>query len=88
MNKRVAVISVILENPIISQSEFNTLVSKYQEIVRGRMGIPLKEEGMSVVCITVVATMDEINEFTGKLGRINHITVKTAISKKEIKWSL
>lgn len=86
MNKRIAVVSAILEDPINCQREFNTLVAEYHKIVRGRMGIPFKDEGMSVVSITVVGTMDEINEFTGKLGKINHITVKTAISKKEISW--
>lgn len=82
MEKRVAVISAVLDNPVESQGKFNTIVSEYKSIVRGRMGIPFQEEGISVVCITVIGTMDEINGLTGRLGAIEHVNVKTAISKK------
>jgi len=82
--KKIAVISAILEEPELCQKEFNDIVSMYKSIVRGRMGIPFAEEGLAAVCITVVGTLDEINSFTGKLGKIPHVSVKTAISKKEI----
>ncbi|CAK7020254.1 MAG: hypothetical protein PEPC_00838 [Peptostreptococcus russellii] len=83
MNKRIAVISAILESPLACQSDFNNIVSEYKDIVRGRMGIPFEKEGISVVSITVLGTLDEINGLTGRLGSIEHVTVKTAISKKE-----
>ena len=79
--ERVAVISVILEDAKVCQSEFNNVVAQYQDIVRGRMGIPFKDMGISVVSITVLASIDKINSLTGKLGNIDHITVKTAISR-------
>ena len=47
------------------------------------MGIPF-DEGVSVISITVLGDMDEINGFTGRLGIIPHVQVKTAISKKEL----
>lgn len=84
MTKRVAVISAILENPEKCQVEFNKAVSEYKGIVKGRMGIPFEDEGMSVVSITVTGKLDEINALTGKLGNIEYVTVKTAISKKEM----
>ena len=82
--KKVAVISAILEEPELCQNEFNSVVSLYKNIVRGRMGIPFIEGNVGVVSITVVGDMDEINSLTGKLGNIPHLSVKTAISKKEI----
>ena len=48
------------------------------------MGIPFDKEGVSVICITVVADMDIINNLTGKLGKIPSVMVKTSVSKKEI----
>lgn len=83
-NLRIAVISAVLDNPVLCQGEFNDVVSKYNEIIRGRIGIPFKDEGVSVVSLTVLGSMDEINELTGKIGAIDHITVKTAVSKKEV----
>ena len=82
--KRVAIIGAILEEPKISNNTFNAIVSEYQHIVRGRMGIPFQDEGLSVVSITVTGTLDEINSLTGKLGNLEGVSVKTSISKKEI----
>jgi len=81
--KRVAVISAILEQPESSQAKFNSMISTFKGIVKGRMGIPLQEEDMSVVSVIVAGELDEINNLTGKLGNIPNVTVKTSISKKE-----
>lgn len=86
MKKRIAVISAILEEPEKIQFDFNKLVSNYKDIIRGRMGIPFHENNISVISITVVGTLDEINSLTGKLGNLDNCIVKTSISKKEIDW--
>lgn len=82
--RKVAVITAILEEPELSQQKFNEIVSSYKDIIRGRMGLPIMDVGVSVVAITVVGTIDEVNSLTGKLGRLENISVKTSISKKEI----
>ena len=82
--KKVAVISAILEEPERCQQEFNEVISGFKGIIQGRMGIPFEDEDMSVVCIVVVGEVDKINSLTGKLGNIQHVTVKTSISKKEV----
>ena len=82
--KRIAVISAILENPERVQSEFNALVSSFKGIVRGRMGLPMPEYGITVITITLAGELDEINSLTGKLGLLPFTQVKTSISKKEI----
>ena len=84
MKRRIAVISAILEDPDKIQCEFNTIVSGYKSIIKGRMGIPFEEEGISVIAITVLGTVDQINSLTGKLGNLPNVSIKTAISKKEL----
>lgn len=81
--KKIAVISAILENPKECQEIFNKIVSGFRGSIRGRMGLPF-DEGISVVSITVIGELNDINSLTGKLGNINGVTVKTAIAKKEI----
>ncbi|MDR2184296.1 MAG: iron-only hydrogenase system regulator [Treponema sp.] len=78
--ERVAVIGAILEQPRLSQKLFNDTVSSFKGIVKGRMGIPLAEEDMAVISITLQGELDEINALTGKLGSLPHVTVKTAVS--------
>lgn len=82
MDERVAVIGAILEDPTRCQSQFNKIVAEYHDLVRGRMGLPLKDKCMSVISITVVGSMDQINTMTGRLGSLYGVTVKTAISKQ------
>lgn len=82
--QKIAVISAILEEPSLCQQQFNDVVASFKGIVKGRMGIPFDEVGISSVCIVVVGEMDVINSLTGKLGNIPHVLVKTSISKKEI----
>ena len=80
--KKIAVVSAILEEPEKCQQEFNEVVSNFRGSIKGRMGIPL--EGVSVISITVIGDLNEINSLTGKLGNIKGVMVKTAISKKEL----
>lgn len=82
--KKIAVISAILEEPSLCQQQFNDVIASFKGIVKGRMGIPFDDVGISSVCVVVVGEMDVINSLTGKLGNIPHVSVKTSISKKEI----
>jgi len=82
--ERIAVISAILDDPKNTQHQFNNVVSEFASIIRGRMGLPFDKEKIATVCLVVVGKMDEINTFTGKLGQIDNVSVKTAISNKEV----
>ena len=78
--KRLAIISIIVEDREVS-SEINALLSKFSEYVVGRMGIPYKEKGVSVICIVVDAPNETINTITGRLGMLSGVTAKTLMSK-------
>ena len=80
---KIGVISAIFEQPSKCKTEFNDVVSTFRGSIKGRMGIPLENE-TSIISIVVVGTLNEINSLTGKLGNIEGVTVKTAISKKEV----
>lgn len=81
---KIAMISAILEEPEKTQEQFNKIVGEYKGIIKGRMGIPFENENVAAISLTVVADVDKINSFTGKLGKIPNASIKTAISKKEI----
>ena len=82
--KKIAVIGAVLDHPEASQSRFNEVLSEFKPIIQGRMGLPFDEHDISVIAITVMGSLDDINTLTGKLGSIPGITVKTSITKKEI----
>lgn len=82
--KKIAAISAILEKPQDNQKEFNEIISSFNVIVKGRMGIPFEQDDMAIVSIVVIGDLDSINSMTGKLGNLEGVSVKTAISNKEI----
>ena len=81
---RIAVVSMVLDDPREVQGRVNEVIASYKSIVKGRMGIPLNEEDVSVISLAVIGENDEINALTGKLGAIDKVNVKTSFSKKEI----
>ena len=82
--KRAAIISAILENPHENQRAFNDIISDYNDIVRGRMGIPFGQGKIALVSLTVVAELDRINSLTGKLGKLNGVTVRATVAKEGV----
>ncbi len=84
MEKKIAVISAILEEPQSIQGKFNSIISEFKGIIKGRTGIPFDEHGVSVITIVVIGTVDQINTLTGKLGNLQSVSVKTSITKKSI----
>lgn len=81
--KRAANISVILDQPRETQRQFNEIVSDHGDIIRGRMGIPF-EGSAALISLTVVAELDHINSFTGKLGKLPGVTVKASIAREGV----
>ncbi len=80
MDKRIAVVGIILDDTNRAE-EVNNVLHQYSEIIVGRMGLPYKERGCSVISVIVDADTDKISALTGRLGKISGISVKAAISK-------
>ena len=80
MSNRVGVIAIVIED-LSSATKVNEILHNYSYLIMGRMGIPYKEKGVSVISILIDGTTDEISALTGKLGRINKVNVKSAITK-------
>ena len=80
--KRLGVIAVVIDNPTDVQATVNSLISAFNEIVVGRMGIPYRERKVAVLSLIVDGTESEINSLSGKLGSIPGVTVKVAIAKR------
>lgn len=79
MEKRVAVMGIIVENREVVQ-EVNNILHEYAEFIIGRMGIPYKEKKISIISIAIDAPQDVISALSGKIGKLPGISVKTAYS--------
>ncbi|MEG1448044.1 MAG: iron-only hydrogenase system regulator [Oscillospiraceae bacterium] len=79
METRVAVMGIIVDRTD-SAELLNSVLHEYGNYIIGRMGIPYREKNINIVSIVVDASTDVINALSGKIGKINGITVKTAYS--------
>lgn len=79
MQTRVALIGIIVEksNAVV---KLNELLHEYGTYIIGRMGIPYKERGVNIISVAIDAPQDIINALSGKLGRLDGISVKTIYS--------
>jgi putative iron-only hydrogenase system regulator len=80
METRVAVISIIVTRSDKVEM-LNDLLHEYSVYIIGRMGIPYKEKGISIISIAIDAPMDKINSLTGALGRLDGINAKVTYAK-------
>ncbi|SHJ63022.1 TM1266 family iron-only hydrogenase system putative regulator [Paramaledivibacter caminithermalis] len=81
MEKRIGVVAIIVEN-VDSVQKVNSILSNYSELIVGRMGVPYKEKNVKVISIIIDGTTDKIGAMTGKLGKLDGVTVKSALTKK------
>ena len=58
----------------------NANLHEFSAYIIGRMGIPYKPKGINVVSIALDAPQDVISALAGKLGNIDGLSVKTAMS--------
>ena len=79
METRVAVMSIIVENPEMVE-RVNGLLHEYGEFIIGRMGIPYRKRKVSIIAIAMDAPQNTISTLAGKIGSLPGISVKTAYS--------
>ena len=79
METRIAVISIIVEKPEAAAA-LNELLHQYSQYIIGRMGIPYRQRGISIISVAVEAPQDAISALSGKLGRMEGVSAKAAYS--------
>ena len=82
MNKRVGFVGIIIENRKKVAQQVNELLSEHGDIIVARVGLPYRERKCSVITLIVDATTDELGALTGKLGALENVSVKSALTKQ------
>lgn len=80
MDTRIALIGIVLSsNDFVD--ELNHLLSQYREYIIGRMGLPYREKGISIISVAIDAPGDVISALSGKLGMLPGVSTKTIYAK-------
>lgn len=78
-NTRVAVMGIIVEDTD-STEQLNAILHNYGKFIIGRMGVPYREKNINIVSIALDAPQDIISSMSGKIGKLQGVSVKTAYS--------
>ena len=80
METRIGLIGIIVED-LNATEKLNQILHDYGPYIIGRMGIPYRQRGISIISVAIDAPLDIINALTGKIGRLAGVSAKTVYSK-------
>ena len=78
METRVAVLAIIVREGS-SVQPLNELLHQYGQYIIGRMGVPYRERGLSIIALLVDGNTDALGAMTGKLGNIPGVKVRSVL---------
>lgn len=82
--KRIGVVAIVIEGNRDVAMEVQKILSENGDIILGRMGIPDREDDISAISLIVKGESERISALTGKLGRLERVNVKSALTSVEI----
>ncbi len=77
---RVALIGIIVEDITVTD-KINEIIHEFNEYIIGRMGIPYRSRGVSIISIVIDAPGDVISRLSGRLGMIKNVQAKVQYTK-------
>lgn len=82
MESRVSVISIMVKDEEAA-GEVNQLLHQFRQYVVGRMGIPYRERGISIISVVLDAPQNATSSLSGKLGMLKGVSAKTLTAKTD-----
>lgn len=82
--ERIGFIGIVIDD-LTQAGRVNQLVSHYQSLVTGRIGVPDHENNRAVIGLLIKGSDAQVGAFTGKLGNVPGVQVKSAMTKNERK---
>ncbi len=80
MDRRIAILGIIVED-MDRVERVNELLHEYREYIVGRMGMPYRERGISVISVVMDADTNTVSALSGKLGMTPGVSAKAVYSK-------
>ncbi len=79
MEHRLGVIGIVVDDRRNSAAKVNEILSLFGDVIIGRIGVPCKQRGISVIGLIVEASTDQLGAMTGKLGMLPNVKVKSIL---------
>ena len=80
--KRIGVIGIVIKGDRAVSVEMQKVLGEFGDIIIGRMGVPRPEA--NVISIIVEGSVERVSALTGRLGKFEELSVKSALTSVEI----
>ena len=80
MENKISVVAIIVSAPDAVEA-VNSALHAFREYIIGRLGVPHKEKGVSVISVVLDAPLSVVNSLSGKLGMIKGVSSKVLTAK-------
>ena len=81
MPKRIGTIAILVEDRG-QVRKINELLTDYGDVIIGRVGVPYREKGCSIISVIVEGTTDDVGALSGKLGMLRGVRTKSLLLTK------
>jgi len=81
MGKKRHVVTIVIDDIESAFQPVSDLLHSYAESILLRVGYPMREKGVSVIFLVMELDPDQMGAFSGKLGQMPGVKVKTITLK-------
>ncbi|MCI5838347.1 MAG: CopG family transcriptional regulator [Christensenellaceae bacterium] len=78
---KIGVVGIIIEKDRSMVESVQKILSSFADVILSRTGLPDREREIYVISLIVRGSNERISALSGKLGRLNSVTVKTAVTE-------
>lgn len=78
--RRIGVVGIVVTDRREAAAKVQQVLSEHADLIVGRMGIPYRERGVSVIALVVDGGTDRLGSLTGKLGSLPGVFVRSALT--------
>ena len=78
---KIGVVGIIIEKDRRMVESVQKILSSFADVILSRTGLPDREREIYVISLIVRGSNERISALSGKLGRLNSVTVKTAVTE-------
>ena len=77
--QRLGLVGILVSNAAPDRDRVARVLAEYGSIVIGQAELPCSERDRTLTCVTIKATTNDLGAFTGKLGLVNGVRVKSIL---------
>ena len=81
MEKRLGLISIIVERGVAPVATVNELLSQFGDDIIGRLGLPYPKRGVNIITLITDTSVESQSALTGKLGKLPGVQVRSLMAK-------